>query len=160
MAVRLDAACIQRLIEAAAESASGSNAVTVIHHGEPHPPGQIENVVCRVGSLTIRPRSRVNPGDADVADLEVRLTLDCPEAQTEESVMAIATAVAQVAAALEETALRHPSSGTPEHVVELDRVAQEIEQDTQQFHQIVRATLTVTGTAKRLSGTSREDFTA
>lgn len=157
MAIHLDKATIQRLIETQIETAQDSTGgvlLAVLHTGESPPDSQAGEVWVCVTSIAMARRPRRTRDEEPWADLVIQLAVSCPEATNRDSAYAIGSAVEAVSRALECVTI--DDSGTSGHVINLHQTTDEDER-AGQFQQVVEAVITVSGQVKRVSGTSLEE---
>jgi hypothetical protein len=156
MAIHIDIATVQRLVETLAETVNdltGPVTLRVIHTGESYPDQQDGEVWAAVSAMRVARRTRRSRDEEPWADIEIVFDILCPEATTADSAYAIGSAVEHVSRALECATI--DDSGTSGHIVELHNTEYE-DQQAGQFQQIVGATLTVRGEVRRVSGTTQE----
>lgn len=156
MAIHIDAATVQRLIETLAETANdltGPVTLRVIHTGESYPDTQDGEVWAAVVAMRMARRPRRTRDEEPWADIELVFDIVCPEATTSDSAYAIGSAIEQVSRVLECATI--DDSATSGHVIELHNTEHE-DQQAGQFQQVISATLTVRGEVRRVAGTSQE----
>lgn len=157
MAIHLDKATIQRLIETQIETAQdsvGPVKLAVLHTGEAPQESSAGEVWVCVTSIAMSRKPRRSRDEEPWADIVVQLAVSCPEATNLESAYAIGSAVEAVSRALECVTL--DDSATSGHVINLHQTEDQDER-AGGFQQVVEAVITVMGQVKRVSGTSLEE---
>lgn len=156
MAIHIDKATVQRLIEARIETANDSTGpvlLRVIHTGEGDPDPSEGTVWARVISMPMVRRPRRSVDEEPRADIEIRIAVSCSEVQNQESAFAIGSCVEHVCRVLE-CATLDDRSGTG-HVIELHQVSDDDARGGE-FNQIIEAEIVAVGQVRRVTGTSQE----
>ena len=157
MAIHLDKATIQRLIETQIETAADSTGpvtLAVLHTGESPPEESAGEVWASVMGIHMVRKPRRARTEEPWADIVVRIAVSCPEATNLDSAYAIGSAVEAVSRAVECVAI--DDSATSGHIIELHQTEDEDERGGQ-FQQVVEAVISVYGQVRRVSGTSLEE---